>query len=235
MNIWRALVGELGDAAVQAMIGLLVLALQLFLYFLSRRTKPNIRFERIDDFDNCAVTFLIRKFDSVRYRGPLVLQLRPRLAIEHVNVHGGPFCKPPCSDERDDSVLVTFTKVPADATFSIRVQQAPGAEVKIWLARSSTLRPRDFDRKLEPFRAARRVSYVLARGLVGVLGFVVMFWTGLLLEGDGPHASDWIFVAAAIPLALVVFVLVVPAGGKPIVAGYLGWSGASRDWRASGR
>lgn len=234
MNIWGALVVELGDAVVQAIIGLLVLALQLFLCFVSRRTKPNIRFERIDDFDSNAVTFLIRNFDSVRYRGPLVLRLHPRAAIEHVNVHAGPFCEPPRSDDSDDSVLVTFSKVPANATFSIRVQQAPRGEVKVWLADCSTLRPRDFDRKLEPFRAARRVSYFLVRGVVGLLGFVGMFWTGLLLDGDGPHGSDWIFIAAAIPLALVVFVLVVPIGGKPIIAGYLGWSGASRDWRANG-
>lgn len=91
-----------------------------------------------------------------------------------------------------------------------------------------------FDRKLVPFGAGRRVGYVLARGVVGLLGFVVVFWTGLVLGGDGLHASDWIFIAAAIPLAPVVFALVVPAGGKPILAGYLGWSGASRDWRADG-
>jgi hypothetical protein len=230
MNLWTAL-----DAAVQAMIGLLVLALQLFLYFILRRTRPNIRFERLDDFDNNAVTFLIRNFDSVRYRRPLVLQLRPGSAIEHVHVHGGPFCQPPRADERDGSVLVTFTKVPADATFVIRVLQAPGAEVKVWLADSSPLRPRNFDRKLEPFRAAGRIGSFFARGLVGVLGFIVMFWSGLVLEGDGPQAWDWIFIAAAIPLALVVFVLVVPTGGKPILAGYLGWSGTSRDWRASDR
>jgi hypothetical protein len=70
-----------------------------------------------------------------------------------------------------------------------------------------------------------------------------VFGIGLALDLNDAHGevlrfsrlceldrSDWLFFAIAIPLALVVFVLVVPTGGKPIVTGYLGWSGASNNW-----
>lgn len=68
------------------------------------------------------------------------------------------------------------------------------------------------------------------RGLAGLAGFVTVLLIGLSLDGDLPAWSDWAYIGAAVPLALAVFVLVVPTGGKPIVAGYLGWSAASKDW-----
>jgi len=230
MSIWSALAGELGHGIVLSLGGLLVLALQLLLYFVSGRTSPNIRFQRFEDFANNRVTFLIRNFDSVRHRGKLVVSLQPKAAIEQISVHGKPYCKEPLREDGHGNILITFDKVPADATFSIEVTRKPSDQVKLWLADSSELRPQGFNRKLEPFRGARRVSYFLARGLVGVYGFIIMFLIGLALDGDEPAPSDWGFVATAIPLALVVFVLVVPTGGKPIVAGYLGWSGASKNW-----
>ena len=234
MTSWGALAGELGFALVLAIAGLLILVWQLSIYFISGRAKPNIRFHRLEDFINNRVTFLIRNFDSVRYKVPLVVSLHSKTAIENIRVHGMPFCKAPIRDDVDGNIVITFDKVPADATFSIEVKRKPSDQVKLWLDDSSPLRPRNFDRKLEPFRGANRVGYLLARWLIGLLGFIAVFWIGLAIglaaDGDKPDPSDWIFFVIAIPLALVVFVLVVPTGGKPIVTGYLGWSGASNNW-----
>jgi hypothetical protein len=235
--MWQALLDELARGFVQSVIGLLIVALNLLVYFIFRYTKPNIRFHKIKDPRNSKVTFLIRNFDSVRYREKLVVRLESLSTIEHVSVHGGPYCEgPPIESEGADkgNILITFNKVPADATFSIRVKVKQGKKAKIWLAKSSRLRPRNFDRKLEPLRGVRRVGYFLVRGLAGLAGFVAVLLIGLALDGDVPSWADWAFIGAAIPLAAVVFVLVVPTGGKPIVAGYLGWSGASKDWQAGG-
>jgi len=137
--------------------------------------------------------------------------------------------------DSEGNILITFDKIPADATFSIEVKHKPADHVKLWLHDSSRLHPRNFDRKLEPFRGTHRIGYFLARWLIGLLGFIAVVGIGLALgsETDGGEKLDPVdlaFFAIAIPLALVVFVLVVPTGGKPIATGYLGWSGASNNW-----
>jgi hypothetical protein len=243
MSELHEVAGELCFALVLALAGLLVFLCQLAIYFITGRTRPNIRFHRLENFRQSRVTFLVRNFDSVRYERPLVVSLHPKAAIESISVHGMPFCRAPMRDDGHGSILITFDKVPADATFSIEVKRKPADQVKLWLDSSSRLRPRSFDRKLEPFHGARRVSYFLARWLIGLFGFIAVFGIGLARDHKGAldellvriqegkaEWSDWSFFVIAIPLALVVFVLVVPTGGKPIATGYLGWSGASNDW-----
>ena len=230
MTILRAIFDQLAQGAVQSIVGLVTVAAQLVLYILLRQTRPHIRFHEIKDSGDDRVTFLIRNLDSVPYHDNLVVVLEPRAKIEWVGVHAGPYCQDPPVPDGNGGLTISFEQVPADATFSIKVEHHRGCPVRIRLAESSPLRPRNFDDKLEPFRGVRRFSYFFARGLAGVIGFATVVLIGLYFDGDGPSWSDWPYLGAGVPLALAVFVLVVPAGGKPIVAGYLGWSGASKDW-----
>jgi hypothetical protein len=196
---------------------------------------PNVRFYRFDDFVHDGITFLIRNFDSVTHKSKLIVRLHSQAAIEEVRVHGRPFCAAPPVSDGKGNILITFDKVPADATFVIKVKRKSSVasdQVMLWLADRSELRPRHFDKRLEPFRGARRARYFFVRALVGLLGFIAMFWIGVTFTGDAPTGPDWPFIAVATPAALVVFVLVVPTAGKSTAAGYLGWNGASRDWLA---
>lgn len=233
MTFWHALYDELFRGAVQSAFGFAIVAAQLALYIALRQTKPNIRFHKLKDYGNERVAFLIRNLDSVRHNARLVVALAPCSAIERTSVHAGPYSDgPPAPDPDGARLLIAFRKVPADATFTIKVRLVRNAKVRLQLAPESELRPRSFDDKLAPFRGARRFSYFFARGLAGLIGFVGVLVIGLFLDGDAPGWSDWAYLGAALPIALATFVLVVPTGGKPIVAGYLGWSGASKDWSA---
>jgi len=230
MTLLHALADQLRNGALQLFAGLATVAVQLVLYVLLRQTRPRIRFHKLKDYGNERVTFLIRNLDSVRYHDGLIVVLEPRAAIEWVGVHAGPYSQGPPVPDAGDGLTIGFRKVPADATFSIKVALRPEATVRIRLAEHSPLRPRNFDDKLEPLRGVHRFSYFVARGLAGLVGFVVVVLIGLWITGDAPSWSDWPYLGAGVPLALAVFVLVVPTAGKPTVAGYLGWSGASKDW-----
>jgi hypothetical protein len=231
MVILRAVLDQLVHGAVQSIVGLAAVAIQLVLYLLLLQTRPRIRFHKLKDYGNHRVTFLIRNLDSVRYRDGLVVVLEPRSAIEWVGVHAGPHSDGPPTPEPDsDSLAIVFRKVPADATFSIKVELRPETTVRLRLADRSPLRPRNFDDKLEPQRGVRGFGHFLLRGLAGLIGFATVLVFGLYLDGDAPSASDWPYLGAGLLLALGTFVLVVQTGGKPIVAGYLGWSEASKDW-----
>lgn len=133
MMDWCQLAGELRFTFVLAVAGVLVLVCQFVIYFITGRTSPNIRFHRLDDFVGNRVTFLIRNFDSVRYERLLVVSLQSKAAIENIAVHGMPFCKAPMRDDAHGNILITFDKVPADATFSIEVKGKPADQVKLWL------------------------------------------------------------------------------------------------------
>lgn len=232
MNLWNALGHELNRGALQFLVGAAVLGLHLLLDYCLGYTKANIRFHKLKDYAHNKVTFLIRNLDSVRYRQRLILRLEPKDAIKDISVHGGPYCSTPPAEDDQGDILITFDKVPADATFSIKVNLRPQKRAKIWLAKTSKLRARKFDVKLEAFRGVRRVSYFTMRWLAGLIGFVAVLMVGVMLDGHTPDGFDWPFIGAACPLAFIVFVLVVPTGGKPIVAGYLGWSGAAKEWHA---
>jgi hypothetical protein len=233
MEMLRAVLDQLAHGAVQSIAGLAAIALQLALYLVLRQTRPRIRFHKLKDYGNHRVSFLIRNLDSVRYHDGLVVVLEPRSAIEWVGVHAGPYCDgPPIPEPESDGLAIGFKKLPADATFSIKVALRPEARVRLRLAERSPLRPRNFDDKLEPRRGARGFGHFVARGVAGLIGFATVLVFGLYLDGDAPTWSDWPYLGAGILLALATFVLVVPTGGKPIVAGYLGWSGASKDWSA---
>ena len=215
-------------------IAAIVLACQLLLYFVLQYARPNIRFHKLRNDRTGDIVFLIRNFDAVRYQDTLRVTLEPVAVIEQVCVHAGPHCPaPPVLDPSGERIAIAFTKVPADATFSIRVRRKDLTRtVKIWLDPSSPLRPQRFDTKLPLENSFRRIAYFSLRFVVGVAGFVAVFNAGLQILGRELQHADWAFVAAGLPLALAVFVLVVPTGGKPTVAGYLGWSGASKDWPA---
>lgn len=233
MALLHELLAQLAHGAVQWVAGLVTIALQLVLYVLLRQTRPRIRFHEYPDPDDERVTFLIRNLDSVRYRDGLRVVLEPRSAIEWVGVHAGPYCQgPPVPDPDDDRLTIAFKEVPADATFSIKVALQPEGTVRLRLADTSPLQPRNFDEEFDPRRGAHGVRQLFVRGLAGVIGFATVVVLGLCLDGDAPCASDWPYLGAGVLLALATFVLVVQTGGKPTVTGYLGWSGASKDWSA---
>jgi hypothetical protein len=231
MSLLRALFEQLMHAAQQSIAGLVAIALQLVLYLLQRRTGPHIRHHKHEVTGGLRVTFLIRNLDSVQYDDRLVVALGPRAAIEWVGVHAGPYCQDRPT-EHTDELVIAFDQVPSDATFSIQVELRRDTTVWLRLAESSPLRPPGFDEVLEPLRGVRGFGHFFLRGVAGLLGFATVPLLGLLIDGDAPTWMDWPYLCAGILLALPVFVLVVQTGDKPIVTGYLGWSGASKDWRA---
>lgn len=224
---------DLGRATgAVVLVGFVVLTCQLGIYWILQYTKPNTRFHKLRNDRTGDIVFLIRNLDAVRYHHPVSVTLEPMDAIEQVCVHAGPHCPdPPVADA--PRIVVAFTKVPADATFSIRVRRKDRSKtVKMYLHPDSELRPRGFDKPLSPLAGFRRVGYFAIRFLIGLGGFIALFCVGLHAQPQDLRWADLAFIGAGLPLALVVFVLVVPTGGKPTVAGYLGWSGASKDWPA---
>lgn len=224
-------------AVVSAMVvlaGLGVLVCQLGIYFILRYTKPTIGFHKLPNDKTGDIVFLIRNFDAVRYHSSLRVMLEPLQAIARVHVHAGPHCPdPPVAEPSANRISIEFTKVPADATFSLRVcRKKPHRTVKLHLHPDSELKSRLFAEPLPSHEGFRPVGYFGFRFIAGLAGFVTLLCLGLSFLAGEAQWADWRFIGAALLLALAVFVLVVPTGGKSTIAGYLGWSGASKDWFA---
>lgn len=195
-----------------------MIALQVAL----RYTKPNIGYQvrchRDRDY-----TFFVRNLDAVHYKQPMHV-IVSGMGLISVGMRAGPWSrsKPVKLDmvERRVRVLVVLDEVPEEAAFAIHAH-CTGDVPTIELAENSPLQSRLFRTPLRKFGLFVKLRYYGLRYVIGVAGFLVMFWGGVRLSHQAFEIADKVTVGVAVIVAVLSFALLVPVGGKRTIVGYL--------------